>query len=121
MGVETVPRDRLPVLFAGVEHRAWINQIERCLYGHCGDPPGVDRCRFGTWLNGEGREHYGELPAFTKVVPLHAKIHRVAADILTLKSNGLRRQAMGRLGELEGLRDQLMAGLRELLYPAGRH
>lgn len=70
---KTIRREDLPLLFASVEHRAWVRNVEHHVRGHSG-PTGLmsmKDCRFGQWLQDTGREQYGEFPSFGRVTKLH--------------------------------------------------
>ena len=51
------------------------------LNGEADAPPllGAFKCRFGSWLDTAGREHYGRSPVFNVVEALHTQIHDAAA------------------------------------------
>jgi EAL domain-containing protein (putative c-di-GMP-specific phosphodiesterase class I) len=114
-----------PVLYAGVEHRAWIVAIEDFLNGkrHSAPALGLNQCRFGTWLRNEalidgvvvpGR---GGLLGFQCIDALHQKIHALAVEVLSLSGDGRKAEAMGRIAELHELRDDLLDKLNNLLQP----
>jgi len=112
----TVNRDDLPLLFASVEHRAWIVAIEAFLKGEREALPVVHHeCRFGTWLETEGHAHHGAQPSFPVIESLHRQVHEMANELCALKARGQKPQALARLGELRGLRDALLAQLQALM------
>ncbi len=119
---ETLPigREDFPVLFAGVEHRAWVSRIEACLQEE-GPAPVLDvhECRFGHWLDGAGRMRYAGVAQFEVIQPLHADAHALAAELIELRAIGQRMQAVARLNELHDLRDQLIKRLYGLLQLTG--
>jgi len=108
--------DRLPVLFAAVEHRAWISAMVNYLYGKRDAPPEQDahQCRFGHWLDHGGQALLLGEAADHPVLTLHLEIHRLAAKLITLKHNGRAEEAQTRITELHHLRDQLLEQLGEL-------
>jgi EAL domain-containing protein (putative c-di-GMP-specific phosphodiesterase class I) len=117
--VRTVDRDALPILFAGVEHRAWIARVERSLLDREAlEPPDELDCRFGAWLEDHGRRHYAGLDAFHGIEPTHERVHALARELLALKSRGDGDAATARLHELRALRDELLQGLSWLLQSA---
>ncbi len=114
-GLSSVSRDDLPLLFAGVEHRAWIAAIENRLRGEPETPPlDPHQCRLGRWLDVEGRARYGDHPAYLDLEPLHQRVHALAAELLDLQARGRRHEALARLRELHGLRDALLQRLQTL-------
>ena len=112
-----VSRDDLPLLYAGVEHRAWMASLTRYLHGEIESPPPLDHqlCRFGIWLAQDGQARYGAQPAFNDLVALHQQGHELAHALCTLSAWGSRPQALARLGELHGLRDALLKKLKVLV------
>jgi len=112
-----VAREDLPVIFAQVEHRAWLRKLEDVvLYGRMLPPPmHVRHCRFGRWLYGEGRVRYGDRPSFERVEIQHRQIHEYANEILDLKWQGREDQAIARLNTLYEARDSLSEALLSLV------
>ncbi len=111
LGRSPVSRDDLPLLFASVEHRAWIKTLENHLRGAGADPPPLDhhQCRFGIWLDGNGVDRYGGLPELSEIARLHPQIHVLGAWMLQARSQG--EDALSRIGELHRLRDEMLGQL----------
>ncbi len=105
-----IRRDHLPILFASVEHRAWIAAVENRLKGVRDAPPPLDhhRCRFGQWLEAEGLGGQDAPPALQAIAVLHREIHTLAAELLELQLQGGNSEALARLGELHTLRHRLL-------------
>jgi diguanylate cyclase (GGDEF)-like protein/PAS domain S-box-containing protein len=122
---DAVGRDNIPLLFAGVEHRAWIVAIEGHLNGDSDTPPPVDihQCRFGLWLQAEKQSGRGAQPAFQTMELLHSQVHALGQQLLALVAQGHKIQALSHLGELHALRDSLLTQLalliRECHHTAG--
>jgi len=76
------------LLFAAVEHRAWVVAIEAFLRGERENLPLVHhQCRFNDWLETEGQNHHGKQAAFLSIGPLHEELHALAANLcVTLKA-----------------------------------
>ncbi|HEY8907351.1 MAG TPA: EAL domain-containing protein, partial [Rhodoferax sp.] len=93
-----VHRKDLPVLFASAEHRAWVLAIEGFLRGERDAPPPVDehQCRFGLWLNGDGRARHGAHPAFAEIERLHLQAHARAMEVLQHHADGDQAQTRAR-------------------------
>ena len=113
-------REDLPILFAEVEHRAWIRHLENCLGSSGTMPPPMDehRCRFGLWFDHAGQLRHGDNPHFQAIAPLHRDIHRIGAELLALRENNARETALARLPELYARRDALIEQLHRLLAEA---
>lgn len=110
----------LPLLYAGVEHRAWMSATEMFLRGEREAlvPQDHHECRFGKWLDTDGYSKYGQEPAYQAIKPIHRKIHKLAALLLELHANGEVNEVLLRIDELHTLRDTLIKHLKEL---AGRN
>lgn len=110
----------LPVLFADVEHRAWVLAVERYLKGEQHTPPlDLHECRFGEWLDSDGKIRHGTTATFAAIGQLHRRAHRLAGELCEQRNSVRNPEALGRLQELHGLRDDLIAQLHTLLK-AGR-
>jgi diguanylate cyclase (GGDEF)-like protein/PAS domain S-box-containing protein len=116
MKQSSVTRADLPLLFAIVEHRAWIAAIEHHLKGETQAQLRLDQhqCRFGQWLHSDGLSRYAALPACQKIEPLHQDVHVLANELLQLAKTSPQ-QALARLNELHELRDSLIFHLKSLL------
>jgi len=111
-----VSRDDLPVLFASVEHRAWVMAIEAFLKGERETLPLVHhQCRFDSWLEAEGQARHAKHPAFLSIEPLHRQTHGLATALCTLKAQNRTTEALNRLGELHALRDAFIEQLQILV------
>lgn len=103
-----------PLLYASVEHRAWIASIEAFLSGRRHAPPPMDhhRCRFGSWLDAEAAAGRGTRPGFQALDALHQRTHAFANGILDLKADGEGKVASAASVELHALRDGLLEKLQ---------
>ena len=110
------PGDR-PLLYAAVEHRAWVLAIEAFLNGlrYTAPEMGREQCRFGAWLGGEASTAQRETSALREIDELHQRVHSVAAEILVLKAEDRRQQAMDHMTVLHALSDALLAKLERLI------
>ncbi len=78
-------REDLPLLFAAVEHRAWIAAVVGHLLGQRERPPALDphECRLGHWIEHEGgRARHGVKLQFNALETLHLDIHRMAREMI---------------------------------------
>ncbi|MGB4336048.1 MAG: EAL domain-containing protein [Chromatiaceae bacterium] len=112
-----IRRDDLPILFAWVEHRAWILQVVSFIRGEGDTPPQMhpEQCRVGQWLKAEARlpkEHHLAVEALG---PYHIEIHELASELIRLKQDGRMDAAMAKLSELDRLRERFLARIMEML------
>ena len=116
-----VSRDDLPLLYASVEHRAWISAMENYLKGERQAPPSLDhhQCRFGQWLDFEGRSRYGAQPAFQAIEQVHQQVHALALALYKSQADGQSIAALASLGDLRAARDALLEQLKVVVLEKG--
>ncbi len=112
-----IRRDDLPILFAWVEHRAWIIKVVSFIRGEEDTPPQMhpEQCRVGQWLTAEARLPKEQHLAIAALGPYHSEIHELASELIRLKRDGQRDAAMARLSELDRLRERFLARLLAML------
>ncbi len=112
-----IRRDDLPILFAWVEHRAWIIKVVSFIRGEGDTPPQMhpEQCRVGQWLEAEARLPKEHHLAVAALGPYHSEIHELASELIRLKRDGQRDAAMARLSELDRLRERFLAQLMAML------
>ena len=114
-----------PVLYAGIEHRAWVTDIEDFLNGkrHSAPVLNINQCRLGNWLRSEALvdgvalPRRGGLLGFRNIDAMHQKIHALAAEILALNGDGRKDEAMSLLAKLNELRDDIFDKVNNLVQP----
>ena len=91
LGLAPISRDRLPILYAIVEHTAWVNNLISYIKGKHSCIPEQDHhaCRFGQWLYSLGSDHYKEYAEFELIENLHRKIHLKCKTIIEAKDEYL--------------------------------
>jgi diguanylate cyclase (GGDEF)-like protein len=108
-------RDDTPVLFALVEHRAWVGRLERFLRDESDDLPPLDlyHCRFGQWLEEDGRSRFGDA-SIRQIESLHGQVHELAHWLIE-QGREDPETTLQELTQLHALRDQLVQHLIGLL------
>jgi hypothetical protein len=111
-------RDDLPLLFAMVEHRAWVTGVTAYLHGERTvlPPLNLQDCRFSHWMQYEGgcERHRGK-SLFDEICVLHQHIHQRAGELLALQYHSGVSAVRERTPELYVLRDALLEKLMALL------
>jgi diguanylate cyclase (GGDEF)-like protein/PAS domain S-box-containing protein len=117
---ERVAREDLPLMFAMVEHRAWVKAIESQLNGHKLTLPPLDErlCAFGQWLCKDAPQRYAEAEGLRPLIELHHQLHETAPRLLELHRRGDSETARSILAQLHGTSSQLVEQLRALLRNA---
>jgi EAL domain-containing protein (putative c-di-GMP-specific phosphodiesterase class I) len=116
-----LPPMDLPLLFARIEHEAWIAALEALLTGARDDLVVNHRqCRYGAWLATEARVRHGAKPAFQAIERLHGELHLLAEELCQLAVTGRKAEAAARLGELHALRDAAIQQVDALLHDMRR-
>jgi len=104
------------LLYARVEHRAWLAAFEAYLMGKRHSPPAMDQrqCRFGKWLEVERQAGRGEEPRCRTVDCAHENFHSLAMEILHAHNQGWNTGASSRLADLHGMYDELLLKLETI-------
>ena len=111
-----------PLIYAAVEHRAWVATIEAILQGERVSVPPLDseRCRLGVWLTAERQSGLLTPRDHQILSDLHRRGHAVAGELLAWHERGaIEAEIKPRLLELYGLRDCLLEHLHSLITPEG--
>jgi hypothetical protein len=118
---QRIARDDLPVMFAMVEHRAWVKALKSQLNGRQYRVPEIsgDLCEFGQWLHTRGRERYAGRQGFDDVLDLHTAIHGMAPRVLALRQQGRLDEARLHMEAICHKRDALIDALKTMLQPDG--
>ncbi len=114
--IPTISRDDLPLLFASIEHRAWIVALVTFFESKTQMAPPLHhkQCRFGEWLNGNGLARYGANPAYPFIEKLHLQVHMLSTELIDLHAHGRGLESLAKLPELHQLRDTLLEQLNAL-------
>lgn len=119
VNVNRVHNDDLSLLYASIEHRAWVRGIKDYVINKNAFPPPLEltECRLGHWLKTVEEEHYSLLPAYQKILPLHAEIHKLGEDLCNLREQDQidKIQVETKIGELNDMRDVMVNQLQALL------
>jgi diguanylate cyclase (GGDEF)-like protein/PAS domain S-box-containing protein len=106
-----------PLLYAGIEHRAWLALLADYLKGNQQAPPPIDheQCRMGAWLATERHGPRGQQPAFRVIETLHRRVHGIAAEAAALKAAGRAGEALARFANLDPAVDELLDRLNVMV------
>ncbi len=116
-------RGDLDILFARVEHSAWVRGVVDCLHGRRLSVPAMDHqeCRFGRWLQRVSPARRHRLaPLFQNIERLHQGIHTLADELLTSQEYGQYFEPLARIDELTEMRDRMFDLLEDLMLEAER-
>lgn len=88
--IEPISRDKSSLLFAKVEHRTWLKNLENHLNDkndnfaelHSGS------CRFGKWIANDAKRIILDTDVFESIFSKHSEIHTYAKKILQHKKEG---------------------------------
>lgn len=117
LGLQSVSRNDLPLLFASVEHRAWIAAVESYVRSEREVVPPMNmlHCHFGAWLRTDGAARFEGNDVFARMVALHQDVHELASTLCDLHSYRRTDEALARLYELHQLKDALLECLHVLM------
>ena len=113
----TVRHEDLPLLFAAVEHRAWIRQVERCAQGQTVPELRLNAhdCRFGKWLNESGRKQYSQNSEFNEVEKLHHQVHNYATTLCAMRDSFDEQTMESNLRTLNEMKESMTGKLNSLI------
>ena len=112
-----IPYERIPVLYAAVEHRAWVHQVECFVRGQNATPPTLDRheCRFSEWLEAEvSMQPSGHL-LLAELEELHKAVHIQAQQVLARHAEQASDAVEAGLAELHRVKDRLLGALERII------
>jgi hypothetical protein len=114
-----VARANFPLLFAQVEHRAWLMGLQDYLTDGRSAPPPLkaELCHIGAWLQAGGLKAHPDPGSVAHLVAAHQRVHALATHLCELKAQGQGALALAQSPQLLALRDTLLAQLRALLPP----
>lgn len=109
-------REDLPLLYAAMSHRIWVNNMQTLIEGRNSAIPQLNEhlCRFGQWQYGLGFKRYGTLPEYAGIVPLHSEVHKTGRSIVKYLTEHHVEGARLEMQKLFGLRDQLISKMEAL-------
>ena len=110
VAAQPVSNEIRPLLYAGVEHRAWMAALEAYLQGARPASPILDarQCRFGMWLEAEKLAGRATLPTFKTVDDAHRQVHELAAEIVASRVQSGNSEGLARLQELHDFNNALL-------------
>lgn len=116
-GASAMHESNWPLLYASVEHRAWINQVEEFIKGERHTATVIDphHCRFGSWLDAEASAGRGEHSDFQEMEQWHQRLHGCANGLLQRTKEQGEEPELGAFTELLRLRDGLIEKLETLV------
>jgi EAL domain-containing protein (putative c-di-GMP-specific phosphodiesterase class I) len=117
---QRVHREDMALLHVSIEHRAWCLEIEAFVQGKGSalTESQLRDCHFGRWINREGSQRYGALPAFLLLDTLHERLHDQARKLHALAAKGQTEVAVAGLDEMRTMQANLAAQLQRLLTAA---
>lgn len=113
-----VPRKNLPLLYAEVEHRHWLRELEEWLSGQSDSSPRLDEnsCRVGLWvlneMQGGGSSELRK--GVREVAQLHNNVHDLARAADTYRRDGNHAAVRSHLSDIHDLSKRLLGKLQSL-------
>ena len=114
--IRPTPRERLPALYAAVDHHSWISATVSFVNGIRDPIPDQDErtFRFSRWLTDKARAMPYDQGVLDEVEALHHQVSRLAKAMIDLKLSGHDEQAKASISELLNLRERLLELLKKL-------
>ncbi|MCK9238341.1 MAG: bacteriohemerythrin [Thiopseudomonas sp.] len=116
-GQQPVGVHNLPLLYAEVEHRSWVAELERWLYGEGESIPTLDHhlCRVGIWMDSDAQNRFGHSPQFSHLEYMHRELHRLGKAVVSLHARGEVESALLLLPQIRDRHEQFLSELMTLL------
>lgn len=94
--IRVIDRNEMPLLYASIEHRAWIQSLLQYILGVHPLSSKLEStgCNFGQWLHNKGKQMYGNTPVYETINALHEKVHLEARALVKMKKNDEDTQAI---------------------------
>ena len=108
----------LPLLYAEVEHRRWVIELEQWLRNQREDLPMLDQrqCKVCLWLDSEAQNRSGLPLKYQRMVNLHRDLHGLGQNAITSHAKGDSEAALARLPQVAQLHDLFLAELKTLIW-----
>jgi predicted signal transduction protein with EAL and GGDEF domain len=118
-GVRVVPHADLPLLFAQVEHRAWLDRLQSFFNDERQTPPVLDphRCHVGQWLESDDLAARGPKSAVQILIGLHQQLHDLAKQMCEMKALGQHALVQTLWSDVRRIGDALLVQLQSMLPP----
>jgi diguanylate cyclase (GGDEF)-like protein/PAS domain S-box-containing protein len=112
--VPVASRDGLPLVFAYVEYRSWIDGLVNYFHGGSGERMQNSHkpTRLQAWLESTASEQHRHTFPYEELAAMHQRLHGFVDELLNLDDSFPRSNALMRLDELYHLRDDLLGRLR---------
>jgi EAL domain-containing protein (putative c-di-GMP-specific phosphodiesterase class I) len=116
LGKGPARREDLPLLFAQIEHRAWLIGMEKYLANELAEPPllTVNQSRFGSWIATKNSCCHSGLTDFQTAEQARREAHALALELCELKAHGRMHEAFARRNELRTLSNAVLVYLKAL-------
>lgn len=113
-----VARQDLPLIFAGVEHRAMIAKLESLVRGegnHALALMNHHQCLFGQWLQDGGMERWRKYAGFDEIAAMHQRLHALSLNVHALATRGNWRDAQVVLDGLHEINNRMHRQIKLLV------
>lgn len=107
----------LPLVYAEIENRRWVMDLEQWLRGKRTEAPALDHyeCKVGLWIQSEKQSRFGLHTKFNHLIKLHSELHQVAQQAAAQYSRNNVEVALQLLPEIWRLRDLFLVEIRALI------
>lgn len=117
LGRKPVGVQNLALIYAEVEHRRWVMEVEDWLKGKTETIPILNHqeCKLGLWIASEEKGHFGLHSRFFNLAELHRNVHLLVIKAIALRNKGEVEKAQLLLPQILQERDLFLEELRELI------
>ena len=105
------------------DHLAWRTKLRDMLNGKASlseqEATSHEKCRFGQWIYGEGKQNYGQMKEFQDMEATHKSLHQAIKKVIQLRNQGKNDEANKEFARFQELSETLMNQLDTLANKAG--
>ena len=118
-----IGREDLPLLYALVEHRAWLSGVLAYLKGISPSIPMLNQheCRFGEWVYDIGVKNYKDCKAFKDVEKYHKELHEKTHSFIEEYINDNLEDIEGALEAIKNLSNNLTDSFKKFEASRGKN
>jgi len=111
-----ISRDDIPLVFAEVEHKAWVGKIIQFMHNERAEIPPLnhEECHFGQWLSAEGAKRYKEDSTYPLMQQVHRQVHHLVKVMIEHKESMTSEHVQASISELVDESKKLISFLKKM-------
>lgn len=117
IGQQAIEYGNLSLLYAEVEHRCWVKQLEDWLLDKGSTIPILDhtQCKVGKWIANPNQHRLKKHPRFSFIEDVHRDLHTLGMKAAALHAKDKKVQALEIMDQIKQQRDLYIREMKSLL------